>query len=286
MLDDCKLFASCSALLLRGSAAHASFLSAQEKDTQMRLVRTLDVKSWIKENDAGIVISLAAATWYAYKWNRDGRDPNELILLVAISSTLAFLGVLRFRFQIYQLIVRDARALVCSLGDNPMLAEEAERDAEVYRNHFPAVSVFKAPKLADLLATLSAEDFRVLHILGEFSDDGQLVESQGAGAEMAPLFELCRAKKVLFVYFGGNIPDAKRDAVFGRASAARVGHDFPLVITTDRGTEFHPFLDELLREIGKGSMIGLAWLMLRPQDASPGAPQPAVDPGPRALLLL
>jgi hypothetical protein len=229
---------------------------------------------------------LVTATWLIYNWNRKGRDPIELIILVLGFIVIAFFGFLIFRAQIYKLIVRDARVLVCSLGDNPTLIEEVEGDAEIYRNHFPAIEVFTAPKLVDLLETLLAGDSRILHIISEFAEDGMLVEAQGTRANVSPLFDLCRTKKLLFVYFGGNIPEENRGAVFDHASAARVGHDFPLVVTTDRGTEFYSFLDGLLREIGKGLMLGNAWLKLRPQDAGPGAPQPTVDPGPEARLLL
>lgn len=252
----------------------------------MQNLRISDLKSWIWENDLRIVVSLATAAWFIYNWNSKGRDPIELIILVLGLLVIAFFGFIVFRIQIYKLIVRDARVLACNLGDNPTLVEEVEGDAEIYRNHFPAIEVFKAPKLVDLLETLSAGDFRILHIISEFAEDGMLVEAQGTRVDVAPLFELCRAKKLLFVYFGGNIPDENKGAVFDRISAARVGHDFPLVMTTDRGAEFCSFLDRLLREIGKGAMLGNAWLNLRPQDAGPGAPQPTVDPGPEALLLL
>lgn len=210
----------------------------------------------------------------------------DLIILGLVFIVLAFSGVLRFRFQIYKLIVRDARVLVCSLGEDPALVEAAEGDALVYRGHFPAIEVVKAPKLVDLLAILSAGDFRILHLVGAFDNNGMLVEAQGTRADVAPLFELCRKRKLLFVYFGGNIPVEYKDSVFDRTNAGRAGHDVPLVLTTDRGTEFHSFLDQLLREIGKGTMLGNAWLKLRPQDIGPGAPQPTADPGPAALLLL
>lgn len=251
----------------------------------MGILRISDLKSWISENDWGIAFSVAYIAWLIYNWNQ-GRNSMELMILVLVFIVFGFLGFLRFKFQIYKLIVRDARVLVCSLGDDPTLVEEAEGDAEIYRSHFPAIEVFKASKLVDLLATLSAEDFRILHLLGEFENNGMLVEAQGARADVTPLFELCRKKKLLFVYFGGNIPDEYKGSVFDRTNAARVGHDFPLVMTTDRGTEFHSFLDRLLREIGKGTMLGNAWLKLRPQDIGPGAPQPTADPGPEALLLL
>ena len=249
----------------------------------MQILRISDLKSWIKENDVLVVVFLAFTAWYIYNWNRRGRDPIDLIILLGF---VILVGLLYIRYDIYKLIVRDASALVCSLGDNLALVEAVERDADVYRGHFPTVEVFKAPKLVDLLATLSPGDFRILHILGEFAGDGMLVEAQGARADVTPLFELCRRKRFLFVYFGGNIPAENRNAVFKRTGAARVGHDFPLVMTTDRGTEFYSFLDRLLREFGKRTVLREAWLRIRPQDADPGAPQPTVDSGPKALLFL
>lgn len=248
----------------------------------MRVLRVSDLKSWIKENDLWVAIFVAYAAWHIYNWNSQGRDPIKLIILLGI----VILGLLYVRHDTYKLIARDASALVCSLGDNPALVEGVELDADIYRGHFPTVGVLKATKLVDLLTTLSSGDFRILHVLSEFADDGMLVEAQGTRTDVAPLFELCRRKRFLFVFFGGNIPDENRDAVFQRAGAARIGHDFPLVVTTDRGTEFYSFLDRLLREFGTGTMLGNAWLKLRPQDAGSGALQPTADPGPKALLLL
>jgi len=257
--------------------------SATGERISMRILKVSDLKSWIKENDAWVVVFLGSTAWYIYSWNQRGREPIELIIVLLV---LVIPGLLYLRYDTYKLIVRDASALVCCLGDSPALAEVVERDAEVYKGHFPAVEVLKATKLVDLLTSLSAGDFRILHVLSEFAADGMLVEAQGTRTDVAPLFELCRRKRFLFVYFGGNIPNENRDAVFQRARAARIGHDFPLVVTTDRGTEFYSFLDRLLREFGMGTMLGNAWLKLRPQDAGPGALQPTVDPGPKALLLM
>jgi hypothetical protein len=248
----------------------------------MKILKLSDLKSWIKENDALVVVFLGSTAWCIYDWDRRGRE-----LIEPIVFTLVLIPVLLyFRNNIYRLTLREASALVCCLGENPALAETVERDADVYKGHFPTVAVLKAPKLVDLLETLSSGDFRVLHILSEFAEDGTLVEVQEARADVAPLFELCRREKLLFVYFGGNIPDENSDAVFKRISAARIRHDFPLIITTDRGVEFCLFLDRLLREISKGEMLGKAWLKLRPQDASRGASQPADDPGPQAVVVL
>jgi hypothetical protein len=247
----------------------------------MRTLRIADLKAWIRENDFGVLFFLAFGAWTIY--DQRGRGPLGLVIIVLGYVVVGFLYV---RYDIYKLTIRDARALACSLGDNPVLCETVEGDAEIYRGHFPAVEAIKAPKLADLLATLASGDFRILHILSEFAEDGMLVEAQGTRTDVTPLFELCRKKRYLLVYFGWNIPGENRDAVFERTSAARVGHDFPLVMTTDRGTEFYSFLDRLLREIGKGTALGNAWLRLRPQDAGPGVPQTAVDPGPKALLFL
>jgi hypothetical protein len=248
----------------------------------LRILRISDLKSWIWENDLWIVIFLAFIAWCIYMWAQAGRDPLELSIIVIG----VIFGLLYFTSDIYKLITRDAGALVCSLGDNATLVETVEGDADAYRGHFPAVEVCEASKLADLLATVSTGNFRILHILVEFADDGRLVEAQGTRADVASLFELCRRKKFLLIYFGGEIPEEKRAAVLERIAAARVGHDLPLVMTTERGAEFYPFLDGLLCEIGRGKMLGKAWLKLRPQDAGPGASQPAVDPGPKAVLLL
>ena len=248
----------------------------------MRILRISDLKSWISENNVEVLVVLAAIAWFFYDWYRQGGGLFGLV--IPLGSIVLYLVFARFRVR--NMIARDARALVCSLGDHSRWAEEAEADAYTYRGHFPAVEVSRAAKLVDLLATLSAGDFRILHLLVEFADDGKLVEAQGTRAEVAPLFELCRTKKLLFVYFGGNLPNENRGAVFERVRAARLGHDFPLVITTARGSEFSLFLDRLLRDFSKGMTLHSAWLKLRPQDARPGAPQPAADSGPQALLFL
>ncbi|HEX6904096.1 MAG TPA: hypothetical protein VF789_30580 [Thermoanaerobaculia bacterium] len=244
-------------------------------------MRISDLKSWIWENDLEIVVFLAFSAWFLFDWNRNGRGFLNLTIVLGF----IVISLLYFGSQIYKIAARDAKVLVCGLGDNPPV-EEVEGDAGIYRRHFPVVEVLKAPKLADLLATLSSGDFRILHILSEFADDGRLVEAQGTRADVAPLFERCRTEKLLFVYFGWNIPDDYRDAVFERTHAARISHDFPLVLTIDRGAGFGLFLDNLLREISNGNKLGNAWLKLRPQDAGPGAPQPADDPGPQAVVAL
>jgi hypothetical protein len=164
----------------------------------MRLLRISDLKSWIWENDLEILVFLALTSWFIYNWDKNGRGSIELVFVLGF---IAF-SFLVFGYQIYKIIARDARVLVCSLGDNPTLVEEVEGDADIYRNHFPAIEVFKAPKLVDLLATLSTGDFRILHFLCEFADDGTLVEAEETRADVAPLFNLCRTKKLLFVYFG------------------------------------------------------------------------------------
>jgi len=244
-------------------------------------MRISDLKSWISENNWEIFIFSALVAWRSYQWYQDRSWSNFIILLVVLGTVL-----LGFKYQIRNMILRDARVLACGLGANPALAEDAESHADIYRRHFPYVEVLKTSKLADLLATLTAKDFRILHLVSEFSADGQLVETEETRADVTSLFELCRSKRLMFVYFGGNIPGENRDAVFKRTGAARVPHDFPLAITTERGAAFDSFLDQLLQQIANGKMIGNAWLTLRPQDAGPGAPQPAVDLGPKGLLLL
>jgi hypothetical protein len=146
--------------------------------------------------------------------------------------------------------------------------------------------VLKAEKLTDLLSVLKSEDFHILHLVNDFAEDGGLVESQATRAAITPLFELCRTKHLLFVYLAGDIPESNQGAVYDSTHAARIPHDFPLVITINRGTEFSSFLDRLLHEIAKGKMFGNAWLTVRPQDAGQGAPQPKVDPGPQAVVVL
>jgi hypothetical protein len=244
-------------------------------------IRFSDLKSWISENNLEIFIFLALGAWRIYQWYQD-RSFFNLIALLAVLGAVFF----GFTYQIRKMILRDARVLVCGLGANPALAEEAESHADIYRRHFPYVELLKTSKLADLLATLSSSDFRILHIVSEFAADGMLIETEETHADVASLFELCRSKRLMFVYFGGNIPGEKRAAVFERVRAARVRHDFPLVITTERGMAFASFLDRLLQEISNGKVFGKAWLTLRPQDAVSGAPQPLVDPGPKGLLLL
>jgi hypothetical protein len=205
-----------------------------------------------------------------------------------VLGILLVLVVLFFLLKVYSYkrTVKAASVLICSLGERPLLAQEAEQDAEIYRRHFPAVRVLKAEKLTDLLSALKSEDFHILHLVNDFAEDGSLVESQSTRADITPLFELCRAKNLLFVYLAGDIPVNNQNAVYGSTHAARIGHDFPLVITTDRGTEFSLFLDRLLHEIASGEFLGNAWLKVRPQDIGPGAPQPAVDPGPKAVVVL
>jgi hypothetical protein len=205
----------------------------------------------------------------------------NLVILLA-------LGLLYFGLKVhsYRGTVKNAKVLICSLGDNPLLTQTAERDAEIYRRHFPTVSVLKAEKLTDLLSALKSGNFNILHLVKDFDRDGRLIERQATYADVAPLFELCRAKHLLFVYLAGGIPQKNQAAVYKSTGAARIGHDFPLVITTDRGTEFSLFLDRLLQAIANGEFLGNAWLEVRPQDSGSGAPQPAVDRGPRAVVLL
>lgn len=254
----------------------------------MQALRISDIKSWIRENDVQIVVSLALIAWCSYRidgWDEDAGDLADLIVNILMPIAIVLIAIVRFKLQIHGLIVRDARVLVCSLGDHPALVENVERDAEVYRSHFPDVEVVRASKLADLLTTLSAGDFRVLHIVSEFAGDGLMVEAQGGRAEVASLFRLCREKKLLFAFFGGEIPDENQRAVFDRARAARIRRDVPLIITTARRAGFSFFLDELLRWLDKGVGLEKAWFLARPRDASPGAPQPASDPGPEVHLL-
>src|ERR1044071_9244469 len=159
----------------------------------MRILQLSDLKSWIKENDAWVVVFLGSTAWFIYNWNQRGREPIEIIFVLLVFLIPA---LLYFRNDIYKLILREASALVCCLGENPALAETVESDADVYRGHFPTVEVLEAPKLVDLLETLSLGEFRVLHILSEFADDGMLVEVQEVRTDVAPLFELCRRKKL------------------------------------------------------------------------------------------
>lgn len=208
-------------------------------------------------------------------------------VLLTVFGILVVLVVLFFLLKVYRYkgTVKAASVLICSLGERPLLAQEAEQDAEIYRRHFPTVRVLKAEKLTDILSVLKSEDFHILHLVNDFAEDGSLVESQATRADITPLFQLCRTKSLLFVYLAGDIPESNRNAVYGSTHAARIGHDFPLVITTDRGSEFGLFLDGLLREIANGKMLVNAWLTVRPQDAGPGAPQPKVDPGPQAVVV-
>jgi len=210
-------------------------------------------------------------------------------VLALVIGCFAYLFVTRFvslRVDGYRRTVKDARILICSLGESPVLAQEAGQDAEIYRRHFPTVSVLKAEKLTDLLSALESGNFNILHLANDFDEDGRLIEGQATHAEIAPLLELCRVKNLLFVYLAGDIPEKNRAGVHKSTGAARIGRDLPLVITTDRGTEFGLFLDRLLREIASGKFLGNAWLKVRPQDIGPGAPQPAVDPGPKAVVVL
>jgi hypothetical protein len=104
------------------------------------------------------------------------------------------LGLLFYPFKVhsYRRTVKNARALICSLGESPLLVQEAEQDAELYRRHFPTVRMLKAEKLTDLLSVLRSEDFNILHLVNAFAEDGSLVESQATRADITPLFQLCR----------------------------------------------------------------------------------------------
>ena len=193
----------------------------------------------------------------------------------------------------YRATVKNARVLICVLGESSLLAQTAEQDAEIYRRHFPTVSLLKAEKLSSLLSALESGNFNILHLVNDFNEDGSLVEGQATHADVAPLLELCRAKNLLFVYLAGDIPEKNRTttleslgAVYKSHGGGRVGRNLPLVITMDRGTEFGLFLDRLLREIASGKFLGNAWLKIRPQDMGSGAPQPAVDPGPWAIVTI
>jgi len=191
-----------------------------------------------------------------------------------------------FRLKSYRETIKDGKVLVCSLGEKPLVAALAEKDAEIYKRYFPTVNVLKAEKLDEILAALRASDFNILHLVNDYTEEGRLEEIQSEGVDIKPLFLLSRFRNLDFVYLAGNIAAEKQEATFESIEAARIAHDFPLVGTIDRGTEFSSFLDQLLQEIVDGKFLANAWLAVRPQDASGGAEQPRVDPGPQAVVTL
>jgi hypothetical protein len=214
---------------------------------------------------------------------------TRFILLSGLAlGILLALVIFHFALRIYdyQATVKNATVLVCSLGKNPLLTQQAEQDAEIYRRHFSRVTVLKAEKLTDLLSALESGNFNILHLVNNFDGNGRFVEGHSTHADVAPLLKLCRAKNLLFVYLAGDIPEKYQAAVYKSTDAPFLGRELNLVITTDRGTGFSLFLDRLLREIASGESLGSAWLKIRPQDTGPGAPQPTVDHGPKAVVVL
>jgi len=206
-----------------------------------------------------------------------------IIVLICV-GVVALLAVL-FSVRMGQIRkkVETAPVLVCALGTDDLLLAQAERDAEVYRRHYPSVTFLEVSTVPELAEAVKAGPFRILHVLSVFTEEGALVQADGTTGDVARLFEV-GDRKLILVFFAANTP-SDRSGIYKVTHQAFSRHRIEHIITSTRGEEFEPFLDQLLREYKTTGIMGIAWGNVRPQDLG-FAPAPQPDPGPEAVLVI
>lgn len=206
-------------------------------------------------------------------------------IIVAICVGVVALLAVLFTVRMSQIrkTVETAPILVCALGADDLLLDQAERDADVYRRHFSSVTLLEVSTVQELLEAVDAGQFRILHLLSAFTEEGTLVQADGSTNDVAPIFQIGDGKLIL-VFFAADTPN-DRGRIYEVTHQAFSRNRIEHVITSARGEEFAPFLDHLLREYRTKGIMGIAWGNVRPQDLG-FAPAPQPDPGPEAVLVI
>jgi hypothetical protein len=179
--------------------------------------------------------------------------------------------------------VKTAPVLVCALGADELLMKQAESDAEVYRRHFQRVTLVKASAVSVLLGEVESGQFRILHLLSRFTEEGALIQADGTTIDVVRLFDVARGRLILLFFAADTGEDRHKIYEVTKQAFDRTRVEY--VFTGSRGEEFESFLDHLLREYRTTGIMGIAWGNVRPQDLG-FAPAPQPDPGPEAVLVI
>jgi hypothetical protein len=145
----------------------------------------------------------------------------------------------------------------------------------------------KARDFMTLFGSLGSGRFNIIHLLAEYDENGNLIDETGQALPVTAAYESFKAPYRLFFYFASSIGTERKEAlnsILHRTRDSHKGGPLDIVITIERGAAFADFLNQLLSEFKEGRLLNEAWLRIRPQDM--GAPAPADEKGPWALLLL
>lgn len=138
-----------------------------------------------------------------------------------------------------------------------------------------------------LFSCLGFGQYNIIHLLAEYDANGNLIDETGQALPVAAAYESFKATYRLFFYLASSIGTERKDAlnnILQRTTGSHKGGTLDAVVTIERGLDFADFLNQLVTEFKGGRLLNEAWLRIRPQDM--GAPAPADEKGPWALLLL
>jgi hypothetical protein len=158
--------------------------------------------------------------------------------------------------------VIGTKVLVCGL--HPKFAELLDVDSAIYSRFYPATLVRRFSKIEELLEALD-QRYDVVHLFGDVSPDGTLIDADGNALASTLVIKKCCASDVKLLWVAndnkaeGYIKGFKTD-----------GQRINLVMTTSRnGAKFAAFLEKLLSKMSRGETMPEAWATLVPQAPGP-----------------
>jgi hypothetical protein len=171
-------------------------------------------------------------------------------------------------------VINGTRVLVSSLGRESSDGSE-DSDAEVYSNFYRRVSVLKAQKTGELLASVRSGDYDVVHLFCEIDEGGRLAADADSWLSGSELLDACREGDVKLLFIANDNPGEGYLKAFSGEGISR-GLDFVSTINRN-GESFGLFLEGLLRKMSSGETLPVAWVSLAPQ--IPGGEAKGDQPG-------